>query len=222
MQEEVLRLHDIQWKEHYNKMNFEGEWQVLPLRSINGDMNNIISIHSSNSNSAFDYKDTELLNQCPNIKSVIDFFECEKTSVRLMKLKTGATIKEHRDHEMSYEEGEVRFHIPVFTNNNVHFILNDERVIMQEGECWYLNLSLKHSVRNEGDCDRVHLVIDCKVNDWIKKLFTENESVQKEIDVEKLNVHHTDDKIKIITELRILNTPTSLKLASKMENELNE
>lgn len=222
MQEEVLCLNENLWKEHYNKMNFEGDWQVLPLRSINGDMNNIISIHSSSSSNVLDYKDTELLNRCPALQSVIHFFECEKTSVRLMNLKTGAIIKEHMDHEMSYEEGEVRFHIPVFTNTGVHFMLDDERVIMQEGECWYLNLSLKHSVSNQGKSDRVHLVIDCKVNDWIKSLFTENVTIQKDIVAEKNYIENAADRLKIITELRMMNTPTSVKLANKMENEINE
>ena len=52
---------------------------------------------------------------------------------------------------------------------------------MKEGECWYLNLSLKHRVNNFGDTSRIHLVIDCKVNDWIKNLLNEEAELKQEI-----------------------------------------
>jgi hypothetical protein len=38
---------------------------------------------------------------------------------------------------------------------------------MKEGECWYLNFNLPHRVKNSGTADRIHLVIDCVVNDWL-------------------------------------------------------
>ena len=41
---------------------------------------------------------------------------------------------------------------------------------MKEGECWYLDLSLPHWVENHGKTDRIHLVIDCLVNDWLREL----------------------------------------------------
>ncbi len=39
---------------------------------------------------------------------------------------------------------------------------------MGEGEAWYLDLNLRHTVRNRGDETRIHLVIDCVVNDWLR------------------------------------------------------
>ncbi|WP_339705616.1 aspartyl/asparaginyl beta-hydroxylase domain-containing protein [Algoriphagus aquimarinus] len=39
---------------------------------------------------------------------------------------------------------------------------------MKEGECWYLRLSDPHRVLNEGETDRIHLVMDLKVNDWLR------------------------------------------------------
>jgi hypothetical protein len=38
------------------------------------------------------------------------------------------------------------------------------------GECWYLDSGLPHLVRNDGDERRVHLVMDCVVNDFINDL----------------------------------------------------
>jgi hypothetical protein len=41
---------------------------------------------------------------------------------------------------------------------------------MNEGECWYLNVNFPHKVANRGATDRVHLVIDCAVDDWLRAL----------------------------------------------------
>ena len=164
LQQEVVLLENSLWKAHYNTAHYEGGWTILPLRSINGTIDNIISLHSTAAETIPAYKDTVLLEQCNYIRSVLDFFECEKTAVRLMKLHASAVIKEHSDHDLSFEDGEVRLHIPVMTNPAVEFFLDDERIVMEEGECWYMNLTLKHRINNFSNIDRVHLVIDCKVN----------------------------------------------------------
>ena len=67
-------------------------------------------------------------------------------------------------------------HIPVVTNADVDFFLAGRQLEMKEGECWYLDLSLPHSVRNRGTTDRVHLVIDCEVNEWLRKLIQVNDA----------------------------------------------
>ena len=193
----------------------------MPLRSINGSLDNIISVHQSASPGQF-YEDTEFLHGCSYLRSVIDYFECEKTAVRLMKLEPGALIKEHSDQELSFEEGEARLHIPVKTNPGVIFLLQDERVIMQEGECWYLNLSLKHSVKNESGSERVHLVIDVKVNDWLRKLFAMEAVTIRHLDTVQKASGSMSDQLKIIAELRKLNTATALEIANKMEQICNE
>jgi hypothetical protein len=221
VQSELALLEAGFWKEHYNTRHYEGSWTVLPLRSIQGSLENHISIHSSSSTNVLYYRDTALLERCKYLRSILYFFECEKTSIRLMKLQAGSIIREHCDQELSFEENEVRFHIPIITTPEVEFLLDDERVLMREGECWYLNLSLPHSVKNRGTTDRVHLVIDCKVNDWIRNLFSEENVIKKKIiSYEKESSYNKEDKLKIIAQLRLMNTPTSAELAAKMENEL--
>lgn len=219
MQQEVALLESDLWKAHYNTAHYEGGWTILPLRSINGSIDNIISIHSTAAETIPAYKDTVLLEHCNYIRSILDFFECEKTAVRLMKLHAGAVIKEHSDHDMSFEDGEVRLHIPVITNTAVEFFLADERILMQEGECWYMNLTLKHRINNNSNIDRVHLVIDCKVNDWIKEQFAANASSRKDVEQEEKRKHSNEEKLKIIAQLRLLNTSTANELADKMEKE---
>ena len=218
MQQEIDALHTQYWKQHYNTNNFQGQWTVLPLRSVGGTIENIVSVHASATKQTV-YKDTALLQGCTYLQTVINYFECEKTAVRLMKLHAGAIIKEHTDHDMNFEEGEARFHIPVITNPQVNFILDDERVPMLEGECWYLNLSLKHSVTNRGNADRIHLVIDCIVNDWVRDLFA-TQYVQRKMTEPKVHHQNKSDTLQIIKELRLMNTATATALAEKMEKEL--
>jgi hypothetical protein len=40
--------------------------------------------------------------------------------------------------------------------------------VLEAGSSWYLRLSDPHSVVNRGITDRVHMVIDAEVNDWVR------------------------------------------------------
>ena len=168
------------------------------------------------------YRDTELLDHCPYIRTVLNFFDCEKLSVRLMRLQQNAIIKTHTDQDMSFEEGEARFHIPVQTNPGVSFFLDEERIPMQEGECWYLNLSRPHRVENTGEEDRIHLVIDCLVNGWVKELLSGQANVTMSTRAQQQHQNYRDaDKAKIVEQLRLMGTPVSNQMADKMENGEN-
>jgi len=218
MQEEVHRFESSLWSLHYNEKHYDGSWTILPLRSINGSLENNISIQSSSLGENMAYQDTRLLDHCAYLTSVIHFFECEKLSVRLMKLNPGAVIKEHTDYDMSFEEGEARFHIPIITNQYVDFFIEDEKILMKEGECWYLNLSLKHRVNNFGNADRIHLVIDCKVNDWIKNLLNCEAELRQELREKQKGLNYSaSDETKIIQELRLMGTTVANELADKIE-----
>jgi mannose-6-phosphate isomerase-like protein (cupin superfamily) len=93
-------------------------------------------------------------------------------------LAAGAEIDEHVDGGLCYEVGEARMHIPVRTNPEVDFRLNRQRVVMREGSCWYINANMAHSVANRGQTARIHLVIDCGVNDWLREIFEANKDVK--------------------------------------------
>jgi hypothetical protein len=166
MQRELRGLLGSPFIAHFNSAYYEGDWSALPLRSLGGRQDQIYPdpTHSEA------YANTAHLAQCPYMQSVLDYFQCPLLSVRLLRLSAGSVIREHRDLNLGFEDGEVRLHIPVVTNPGVEFYLDRERVIMLEGECWYNNLSLPHSVVNRGVEDRIHLVLDMQVNDWLKEL----------------------------------------------------
>jgi len=215
MQEETLLLGDAFWKLHFQVKHYTGEWSAIPLRSIRGEIDNsFISPEETDV-----YEDTQLLKDCSYLQQVLKKFECPLLSVRLLKLAAGTQIHEHKDRDLCFEEGLVRFHIPVFTNKEVEFFLQGEQMRLQEGECWYLNFNLPHSLHNKSNTDRIHLVIDARVNDWVQSLFASPEiKMKKEIaDVPK---HSKEEQLEIISHLRNMNTEASIKLADQIEDSL--
>lgn len=170
LQEEVKNLIDVEWIGHFVKKNYEGDWSVIPLTAREGVTHPVQMAAAIPGD--YNFVPTPFLELSPYMQSVLECFQTEKCSVRLMKLTPGSEIKEHRDYDL--DEGEVRIHIPVFTNEKVSFFVNKKKVQMKEGECWYLRLSDPHSVINAGESDRIHLVLDLKMNDWLKQIFSES------------------------------------------------
>jgi hypothetical protein len=222
MQQEVTALAQQHWNMHYNKRHYKGDWSIVALHAVDGQPANIYSIHNTADKAAIGrYKNTPLLDECTYLKQVLDYFQCEKTTVRLMKLNAGAVILPHHDTDMNIEAGEARLHIPVQTNEEVEFYLQEERIPMLEGECWYLNLSLEHRVSNNGTSDRIHLVIDCIVNDWLLQWFKKPGLHKKEIADNIASASYSkEDKLQIIEALRRMNTNVSNELADKMMSEV--
>ena len=157
------------WIAHFVTQNYDGDWSVIPLRGPAGARHPVQMIYSDPTATAF--ADTPMLAACPYFRTVLETFACPLQAVRLMRLTPGSVIREHSDHDLSLEQGSVRLHIPIITNDGVVFELNRRRVILEAGSCWYLRLSDPHSVANHGETDRVHLVIDASVNDWVAAVF---------------------------------------------------
>lgn len=165
LQDDLAQLAADNWVAHFNQHYYEGEWSGVALRATDGLANRLY-----NNPNQLNFTDTPALARCPNLQAVLANFHCPLTSVRLLKLAAGAVIREHSDPDLHHEYGEVRLHIPLLTNPEVEFFLANERIVMKEGECWYLNLSLPHRVVNRGETDRIHLVVDCLVNDWLRTI----------------------------------------------------
>lgn len=166
LREDLDRIAGGVWVDHFVKQNYEGDWTILPLRFTAGATHPILQAYSSPS--ATEFEDGPLLDRAPCFRAVLAQFECPLHAVRLMRLAPGSIIKEHRDHDLAAEWGAARIHIPIVTNDDVEFLVNRVPVAMEPGSAWYLRLSDPHSVANRGITDRVHLVIDCIANDWLK------------------------------------------------------
>lgn len=208
-QAELLSVNQT-WQSHFNTYHFEGSWTVLPLRSPNGDHKNITPELMDNN----EYLDTIYLQNFPSVKNLLSSLQCEQMSVRFLNLQADAIIKPHRDNELAFEKGEARLHFPILTNPEVEFYLDNDRIILAEGDCWYINANLTHSVSNKGISDRIHLVVDCKVNDWLKNII----NTSTEISIKDDN--NSEQLLLLIKELRLQNTETSNNIANELELQI--
>lgn len=155
-----------EWVPHFNRPVYEGVWSGIALRALPGA--HVALFPDPGAKAAF--VDTEAMARMRHIPQVLDALACPKNSVRLLKLAAGSSIRRHRDYYLGPEDGEVRLHVPVCTNADVDFVLDGQRVPMAPGELWFLNFNKYHSVDNRSSVDRIHLVIDCVVNDWLRQL----------------------------------------------------
>ena len=214
LQMDVEKILNKKWINHYNTNDYSGEWNSIALLSQGGKSENITGFNSGTESVTY----TEIINSCPYLKELIDGFLFEKTTVRLLRLASGAIIKPHTDSELGYEDGCFRIHIPVITNPDVEFILDNQRLLMNEGECWYINANFTHSVINNGKEDRIHLVIDGIRNEWTDALFfkeaNENQFIKPEPTLS------TDEKILMIEQLKLMNSEVANELIAKISKEL--
>ena len=166
MAAEVASISPSAWAPHFNTGTYEGEWSGVALRSMGGKAAQLYPGADANG----PFADTELLEALPTHRDALAQFKCPLLAVRLLALAPGAVIKEHRDYRLSWQDGEVRVHVPVLTGDGVEFFLNGLPVEMKAGEAWYLDLSLPHRAANRSNALRVHLVVDCVVDDWLDPL----------------------------------------------------
>lgn len=162
---DLAALARVEWVPHFIPKNYSGEWSALPLRAEAGATHPILMIASNPG--ATEFIDTPLLGRLPHIAAALATFECPLTTARLMRLAPGSEIREHWDHDLDADCGTARIHVPITTNPDVSFHLNGKPVAMAPGEAWYLRLSDPHRAANHGTSDRVHLVIDARVDGWL-------------------------------------------------------
>jgi hypothetical protein len=80
----------------------------------------------------------------------------------LVNLPSKCGIDPHIDQGESLESC-MRFHIPIITNSLCIFSVSEEKINMKPGEIWEISNTAKiHHVINNGDSDRIHLIVDLK------------------------------------------------------------
>lgn len=211
LQHDLGKILNKNWVDHYNTNDYSGKWTSVALMSQNGRSDAIYAVPNGNEKLVA----TEILNSCTYFKEILDGFLFDKTAVRLLQLAVGADIKPHSDNCLGYEDGSFRLHIPIITNSEVEFILDGTRLIMNEGECWYIDANFIHSVANRGLQDRIHLVIDGVINEWTDALFYKEASQDQFI--KPIPVISDEQKKLMIAELKRIDTPAANEMIKDLE-----
>ncbi|NJD07389.1 MAG: aspartyl/asparaginyl beta-hydroxylase domain-containing protein [Methylococcaceae bacterium] len=161
---DLAGIHADEWRPHFNHRLYSGDWSVVSLRAVAGS----VLPHYADPLARDGYAGTEALARSPYFREVLASFDCPLLSVRLLRLGAGAVVKEHKDYNLSLEDRDARLHVVVQTNPGVRFLIGGREWRWGAGECWYGNFNLPHGVTNGGGEDRIHMVLDCEVNDWLR------------------------------------------------------
>lgn len=118
-------------------------------------------------------KVTPLLDKMPVLKETIMGLGLNIMASRLLRLTPGTFLHEHRDFVYLKEVERYRLHIPIFTNNDAHIITPGKKIHMERGYLWKLDpKNTIHSACNFGQEPRIHVMLDCYMNEKLAALLT--------------------------------------------------
>lgn len=157
---EEVKLYDQEWLidtsrqdnnlTHKNTEMFQlvySDYKWLPGEHL--EIKNINKLRNFNSEKEFN--------------EIVEFLESKFNGVlcraEIVKMKANVKIRKHVDGG-SFLQYARRCHVPIITNENVFFTVFDNTVNMKAGTLYEINNTLPHSVENNSDQDRVHLILD--------------------------------------------------------------
>jgi len=85
--------------------------------------------------------------------------------VMIVALKPGGIITPHRD-EGAYARYYERFHISLLSDDGNLFTCGDETIHMEAGTAWTFDHHKEHSVVNDSERERIHLIMDAVAPAW--------------------------------------------------------
>lgn len=177
---EALAVPDVVWRTHFNSGYHNGLWQAIALRGSAFAMIDIVPGEYPLDS----FQNNAMMESCPALAQLVAQMSCAQKSVRIMRLASGGVIREHVDAGVSLASGEARLHIVLKSDEHTHFYVDQKRVPMRVGECWYVDVSRPHRVTNTGPNDRIHLVIDCVANPWLLNAIDQSDGGEPYMDNE--------------------------------------
>ena len=156
------------------------DWLSITLKSKDGAEQNFLEETKLGIGKENEYKYSVRINHAPYIKQILEGLGTDIYLVRLLKLNAGGKIKYHTDEIVFNKKNDIiRCHIPIITHPAVSFkigyplaspapgyrIWNAEELYtryLEPGYLWYTNVNCLHSVENNSNIDRIHLVVDLR------------------------------------------------------------
>lgn len=98
----------------------------------------------------------------PALRALIEDSGFTFKYARFMVLGPGGVIRRHRDAFLGKRTA--RLHLPIATNRNAFLFIGGERCCWGSGELWFGDFSRPHWGSNQGETDRIHLVMDVEMD----------------------------------------------------------
>ncbi|MHC8315349.1 aspartyl/asparaginyl beta-hydroxylase domain-containing protein [Pseudomonas sp. LB3P31] len=151
--------------------NFFGEEKLLEIQKIAQELEiNKANVHAEGKYAGIQWHKIDLDPKTHTfMQKIYDFLGADQSGVCVFYyLSPGAVLHAHRDLTGASSNARIRFHVPIITNDKVFFNVSKKRVMMSHDELWALDTSYLHEVRNESSQTRVHIVIECNINESVK------------------------------------------------------
>jgi hypothetical protein len=152
----------IPWREAYSNYQ-SGGWYVAQLLNSSGSTEQLRIDGGAP-------VPTPLLAQFPTIKQMLHETELDVRIARLARISPGSWMHEHND-EAGIGEVRQRLHIPLVSNPQAVLCFDGTHVHLAPGFMWKLDHErVPHAAANYGEADRVHLILDCRMNEALQHL----------------------------------------------------
>ena len=140
----------------------EADWLPHPTGYAGNDFLPLVSAYGNANNEAFEgpMRPTPHLNhERPYLRQTLATLGACIGRTRLMRLSPHADVDEHVDVNY-YWRDRMRVHVPIITQPTVRFNCGAASIHMGPGETWVFDTWSLHSVNNDAQSSRVHLVAD--------------------------------------------------------------
>lgn len=161
MQREVSGLKEA-WTNVYSDYH-TGGWQTLSLWNRSSKPGDTVIEDC-------EPVETSLLENMPVTRDVLRGLGFRYMWVRLAKLQVNAFMHEHRDYQELKNVRRLRLHLPIITNPFSSIVIDHTRVHLALGYVWKLNPIHRHAASNFGKEPRIHIIMDCYVDDALDAL----------------------------------------------------
>lgn len=161
VQQEVLQL-DEHWTNVYSEYH-TGGWQTLSLLNSTSNPSDTVIEDC-------DPVETTLLERMPHTRALLRGLGFNYMWARLARLETDSFLLEHRDYQELEDVRRLRLHIPVVVNPFASLVINNTRIHLALGYLWKLNPMHPHAASNFGKEARVHIILDCYVDEALETL----------------------------------------------------
>jgi len=161
----ALQLQPELWNNHNERKEFEGTahkgtsdiWlRYNDLKNLKDDYVEYTKEHNSVWLPASE--------KLPQIRPIVFglMAKCEATrlgGVLITRIPAGGHVLPHSDHGWHPEYYHLKVYVPILANTRCVNRVEDEHVIMAPGDAWHFNNTVEHEVTNNGDTERVTLII---------------------------------------------------------------
>ena len=79
--------------------------------------------------------------------------------VLITRIPAGGHIESHADKGWHPEFYNTKLYLPIATNDQCWFRVEDEKVVMKTGDIWWLDNTVEHEIANEGETERMTLIV---------------------------------------------------------------